>query len=112
MKTTFKHKFDIGDTVYYIDGITVEETVVCGVTFGKYEDRDSYDYGKIRAVLDYRLEGNVYRTEEALFESFEEALKAHNFREYYEDKIKDYEATIAAIKGKIEKCQVELAKLS
>lgn len=112
MKTTFEHKFNIGDTVYYIDGIIVEETVVCGISFIQHEDRDNHNYGKIRTELDYRLEGNVYRTEDALYGSFLEASETHNFREYYETKIRVCEETIQLVNRDLEKYKAELEKIA
>lgn len=109
MITEFEHKYKIGDTVFYVYGKTVEETVVMGVSYD--ESTDFSTGNKVSKEILYKLEGNLYFSEDRLYSSFEEASKSYDIVKFYESEIDRLEKMMMYSQNKIHEYMQELAKL-
>jgi predicted RNase H-like nuclease (RuvC/YqgF family) len=110
MITKFKHKYKIGDTVFHVNNLTVEETVVTGVS---YDESTDFSTGEeVSKEILYKLEDNLYLREEQLYESFYEASKSREVIKFYESEIKRLENVVMYSQKKIGEYKQELAKLS
>jgi hypothetical protein len=109
MITEFEHKYKIGDTVFHVNHLTVEEAIVTGVS---YDESTDFSTGK-KVIIEifYRLDDNLYLTEDQLYSSFEEVSKSREVAKFYEREIDRLEKTVMYSQKKIHEYLQELAKL-
>lgn len=112
MKTSFEHKFNIGDIVYSTRFQRIEELEISGIAFDLFIDNDGNE--EVRQNVSYRTDDDFHVNEKDLFAT-REAAETHlgiGTRANLEHQIGIAEALIKSRIDFIKECREKLEKLS